>query len=146
MTAAQFDRMVNHESGLLGVSGTSADMRELLARETDDVRAAEAIALFCYSARKAIGAGAAVLGGLDTLVFAGGVGENAPLVRARLCAGLGFLGIELDAARNTSGAGVISTPGSRVTLRVIRTDEQQMIAQAVVRALGLEAATPENKL
>lgn len=143
MTAAQFDRMVNHESGLLGVSETSADMRELLEREAEDVRAAEAVALFCHAAKKAVGAGAAVLGGLDTLVFSGGIGENAPPVRARICAGLGFLGLELDEARNATGVGVISTPASRVTVRVIRTDEQQMIARALAQALGL-APAPET--
>ena len=145
MSPTQFDRMVNHESGLLGVSGTSADMRELLAREAEDVRAAEAIALFCYSAKKAVGAGAAVLGGLDTLVFAGGIGENAAPVRARICAGLEFLGIELDEASNAAAAGVISTPASRVAVRVIRTDEQQMIARAVVQVLE-RAAPKENKI
>ena len=96
MTASQFDHMVNHASGLLGVSGTSSDMRDLLAREREDVRAAEAVALFCYQAKKWLGAYVAVLGGLDTLVFAGGIGENAPLVRAHICSGLELLGIELD--------------------------------------------------
>ncbi len=90
MSAAQFQEMVNHESGLLGVSETSSDMRDLLDRETQDVRAAEAVALFCYQAKKWIGAFAAALGGLDTLVFAGGIGENAPPVRERICDGLGF--------------------------------------------------------
>ena len=82
MTAEQFERMASHESGLLGVSGTSGDMRELLALEATDVRAAEAIALFCYQANKWVGGFAAALGGLDTLVFAGGIGENSPAVRA----------------------------------------------------------------
>ena len=84
------------ESGLLGMSETSSDMRDLLDREAQDVRAAEAIAVFCYQVKKWIGAFAAALGGLDTLVFAGGIGENAPIVRARICEGLGFLGVELD--------------------------------------------------
>ena len=96
--------MVNHESGLLGVSETSSDMRDLLAREKQDVRAAEAVALFCYQAKKWIGAFAAALGGLDTLVFAGGIGENAPVIRARICDGSGFLGIELDETRNAANA------------------------------------------
>ncbi|MGB7590204.1 MAG: acetate/propionate family kinase [Terriglobia bacterium] len=139
MTAAQFDQMVNHESGLLGVSETSSDMRDLLARETEDVRAAEAVALFCYQAKKWIGAYAAVLGGLDTLVFAGGIGENAPLVRTRICEGLSFLGIELDESRNAEAAGVISTDASRATVRVIRTDEELMIARSVCRLLGIDA-------
>lgn len=131
MTAKRFDRMVNHESGLLGVSETSADMRDLLTRESEDVRAAEAVALFCYQVKKGIGAYAAVLGGLDTLVFAGGIGENAAPVRARVCEGLGFLGLELDATANAKHAAVISSATSRVAVRVIRTDEALMIAQAM---------------
>jgi acetate kinase len=142
MNTAQFDRMVNHESGLLGVSETSSDMQDLLERETVDERAAEAVALFCYQAKKQIGAYAAVLGGLDMLVFAGGIGENAPSVRARICADLGFLGIELEKKRNEANEGVISAPGSRVTVRVIRTDEELMIAKMVCRVLGL--ATTEK--
>jgi acetate kinase len=133
MTAARFEQMVNHESGLLGVSGTSSDVRDLLAREGADVRAAEALALFCYQAKKWIGSFAAALGGVDTLVFAGGIGENAPVVRARICEGLSFLGIELDASRNAEAAGVISTDASRATVRVIRTDEELMIARSVLR-------------
>ncbi len=116
ITAKKFNEMVNFQSGLLGISETSSDMHDLLARETDDVRAAEAVTLFCYQVKKWIGAFAAVLGGLDTLVFAGGIGENAPVIRARICAGLGFLGIELDEERNQAGAAVISAPrpaGSR---------------------------------
>jgi acetate kinase len=136
MTAAGFQRMVNRESGLLGVSAISADVRELLAREAGDVRAAEAVALFCYQARKWIGAFAAALGGLDTLVFAGGIGENAPVVRTRICEGLGFLGIGLDEARNARSAGVISTDESRATVRVIHTDEELMIARSVLRCCG----------
>ncbi len=132
--------MVNHESGLLGVSETSSDMRDLLAQEAHDIRAAEAVALFCYQAKKWIGAFAAALGGLDTLVFAGGIGENAPLVRARICEGLGFLGIELSESRNAESAAVISTDASRVTVRVIRTDEDLMIARSVGRTLELGPA------
>lgn len=135
MTPAQFDRMVNHESGLLGVSGLSSDMRDLLAHENSDVRAADAIALFCYQARKWIGAYAAVLGGLETLVFAGGIGENAPQVRARICDGLGFLGVKLDSRKNATNAAVISSTKSKVTVRVIRTDEELMIARSVWRSL-----------
>ena len=140
MTATQFHEMVNHESGLLGVSETSSDMRDLLAHEADDVRAAEAVALFCYQAKKWIGSFAAALGGLDTLVFAGGIGENAPLVRTRICEGLRFLGIELNESRNAKATGVISTDASPATVRVIRTDEEQVIAQATCRILGLAAA------
>jgi acetate kinase len=133
MTADQFDSLVNHESGLLGVSETSSDVRDLLARQDVDVRAAEAIELFCYRAKKWIGAFAAALGGLDTLVFAGGIGENAPEIRRRICAGLGFLGIALDEGRNASGALLISTDEAPVRVRVIRTDEEVMIAKAAAR-------------
>ena len=137
MTTQQFYDMVNHKSGLLGVSETSSDMRDLLAKEVADVRAAEAVALFCYQAKKWIGAYAAALGGLDTFVFAGGIGENAPVIRARICDGLDFLGIELDKSRNAKTAAVISRNSSRVTVRVIRTDEELMIARSVGRVLGL---------
>ena len=109
MSADQFDSLVNHKSGLLGVSETSSDVRDLLGRQDVDVRAAEAIELFCYQAKKWIGALAAVLGGIDTLVFAGGIGENAPEIRRRICEGLGFLGIALDQGRNASNAHLIST-------------------------------------
>ena len=137
MSAKQFNEMVNFQSGLLGVSETSADMRDLLAREPQDVRAAEAVALFCYQVKKWIGAFAAALGGLDTLVFAGGIGENAPTVRARICEGLGFLGIVLEEERNAANAGVISAAAGRVVVRVMRTDEELMIATTVCHVLGL---------
>ena len=137
MSAKQFNEMVNFQSGLLGVSETSFDMRDLLDRETQDVRAAEAVALFCYQVKKLIGAFAAALGGLDTLVFAGGIGENAPAVRARICDGLGFLGIGIDEKRNAANEGVISAAASRVAVRVIRTDEERMIAKTVCLVLGL---------
>jgi len=135
--AKRFNEMVNFQSGLLGVSETSSDMRDLLDRETHDVRAAEAVALFCYQVKKWIGAFAAALGGLDTLVFAGGIGENAPTVRARICDGLGFLGVELAEERNVANEGVISATASRVAVRVIRTDEELMIATLVCGVLGL---------
>jgi acetate kinase len=137
MSAKQFSETINSQSGLLGISETSSDMRDLLDSETQDVRAAEAVALFCYQVKKWIGAFAAALGGLDTLVFAGGIGDNAPIVRARICEGLSFLGIELDASCNAQTAGVISAAASRVAVRVIRTDEELMIAHSVCRALGL---------
>jgi acetate kinase len=101
------------------------------------VRAAEAVALFCYEVKKRIGAFAAALGGLDTLVFAGGVGENAPQVRHRICRGLGFLGIELDEDRNAANAAVISNDTSRVSVRVIGTDEETIIAKSVSREFGI---------
>jgi acetate kinase len=137
MTASQFDQMVNHKSGLLGISEISPDMRDLLAQETADVRAAEAVALFCYQVKKWIGSFAAALGGLNTLVFAGGIGENMPVIRARICEGLDFLGIELHEARNAEASGVISTDASRAKVRVIRTDEELMIARSVCRVLKL---------
>jgi acetate kinase len=137
MSAKEFNKMVNFESGLLGISETSSDMRDLLDREAQDVRAREAVALFCYQVKKWIGAFAAVLGGLDTLVFAGGIGEKAPIVRARICDGLGFLGIELEEKRNAANAGMISTDAGRVAVRVIHADEEWMIAKTVRRVLGL---------
>ena len=137
VTAAQFQKMVNQRSGLLGVSGISSDMRDLIAVEATEVRAAEAINLFCYQVRKWIGSFAAALGGLDTLVFAAGIGENAPLVRQRICEGLGFLGVDLDATRNTENARLISPDSGRVKVRVIPTNEELMIARYVSRAFGL---------
>ncbi len=133
MTPLQFQNMVHHQSGLLGMSETSPDMRELLTVESSDPRAHEAIELFCYQARKWIGSYAAVLGGLDTLVFTGGIGENAPEIRARICAGLAFLGIQLDPDSNRLSNGLISKPGCRVAVRVIAADEEQMIARTVLR-------------
>jgi acetate kinase len=137
MTDKQFHVMVHHQSGLLGVSQISPDMRDLLAREGEDVRAAEAVALFCYQAKKWMGAFAAALGGLDTVIFAGGIGENAAEVRARVCEGLEFLGIRLDAKKNRASAAVISSRASSVTVRVIRTDEEVTIAKTVCRVLRL---------
>jgi len=137
MSAEQFNEMTNSRSGLLGISETSSDMRDLLHRETRDVRAAEAVALFCYQIKKCIGAFAAALGGLDTLVFAGGIGENAPTVRARICDGLEFLGIELEEKQNAANAGVISADAGRTAVRVIHTDEERMIAETVYRVLDL---------
>ena len=135
MTPEQFDHMVNRESGLLGISEISSDMSELLARETQDERAAEAVALFCYQIRKWIGAFSAALGGLDQLVFSGGVGENAPEVRARICNGLGFLGVDLNAASNAENAPLISSGIARVAVRVIPTNEELTIARSVARIL-----------
>jgi acetate kinase len=112
-------------------------MRDLLSREARDERAAVAVELFCYQARKWIGAYAAALGGLDTLVFAGGIGENSPAVRERICEGLGFLGVRLDAGRNRANAPLISRRAGAAAVRVIRTDEELMIARSVARLLGL---------
>tara|TARA_R110002124_G_scaffold79785_1_gene211756 strand:- start:11902 stop:13086 length:1185 start_codon:yes stop_codon:yes gene_type:complete len=136
MTAVEFQRMVNHESGLLGVSEVSSDIRDLLACEEHDARAAEATALFCYQVKKWIGSFAAVLGGVDTLVFTGGIGENAPVIRERICDGMEFLGIQLNAERNRDNAALVSTDNSATVVRVIRTDEELMIARSVSRLLG----------
>ena len=138
MDADRYQHMVNHESGLLGLSETSSDMRDLLAREAQDVRAAEAVALFCYQAKKWIGAFAAALGGLDALVFAGGIGENAALIRARICEGLDFLGIELDPLENSRHAPLISSAAGRAAVRVIRTDEESVIATLTMEFLAAQ--------
>jgi acetate kinase len=140
MTADQFHQMVHTQSGLLGLSELSPDLRDLLAQEGRDTRAAEAVAVFCYQGKKWIGAYAAALGGLDQLVFSGGIGEHSSVVRARMCDGLAFLGIQLDQARNESHDAVISDPGSRVTVRVIHTDEERHIAQSVCRLLTLNVS------
>ena len=138
LEAKRFNEMVNFESGLLGVSETSSDMRDLLDREAQDVRAAEAVAMFCYQVKKCIGSFAAALGGVDTLIFAGGIGENAPPIRARICDGLGFLGIELNEMRNnTERTAHFRGCRPRVAVRVIRTNEELMIAKSVARVLGL---------
>jgi acetate kinase len=129
--------MINFQSGLLGVSETSSDMRVLLAHETQDVRAAEAVTLFCYQVKKWIGSFAAALGGIDQLVFAGGIGENSPVVRARICEGLEFLGVDVDEKRNAAAQGIISKTNGQVTVRVIRTDEERMIAETVRDVLGI---------
>ena len=137
LSPQEFQTMTTQASGLLGVSETSSDVRDLLAAEAGDARAAEALALFCYQAKKWIGAYAAALGGLDGLVFAGGIGENAPAIRARICAGLEFLGLELDAGRNDANAPLISADGARVRVRVMATDEEWMIARLVTHTLAL---------
>lgn len=137
MSSKQFNEMVNFESGLLGISETSSDMQDLLKKESRDPRAAEALALFCYQVKKWIGAFAAALGGLDTLIFSGGIGEHAPVVRQRICQGLEFLGVRLNPDRNALNSEVISSSGP-VAVRVMRTDEELMIAKAVCQALGIK--------
>jgi acetate kinase len=139
MTAKQFNEMVNFQSGLLGISETSSDMSDLLSREAADVRSAEAVALFCYQVKKWIGAFAAALGGVQTLVFAGGIGENAAPVRERICDGLGFLGIEIDKTRNAENAPLISPDTGHVKVRIIRTDEEVMIARSVAQVLNFSS-------
>jgi len=137
MTAKQFNHMVNHESGLLGVSEISSNMQDLLGQETQDIKAKEAIDLFCYQVKKWIGSFTAALGGLDTLVFTGGIGENAAVIRTRICAGLAFMGIVLDKKQNAANAGVISATASRVTVRVVHTNEAQIIATMAHQVLNL---------
>jgi acetate kinase len=136
LDAAAFDALVNGASGLLGLSERSGDVRDLLAAEAGDARAAEALAVFCLSVRKWIGAMAAALEGLDTLVFSAGIGEHAAPLRARVCAGLAHLGVRLDAARNAAHAPVISAAESAVTVRVMRTDEEAQIARETARLLA----------
>lgn len=136
VNAKRFNEMVNFKSGLLGVSETTSDMLELLKRASKDARAAEAVNLFCYQIKKTIGAYAAALGGLDTLIFAGGIGENAPAIRARICDGLGFLGIELSEKKNAVNNSLISVKTSLVAVRIMHTDEELMIARSVGRVLN----------
>jgi acetate kinase len=129
LSPPKIGELINRRAGLLGVSETSADMRDLLSREANDSRAVEAVTLFCYQAKKFLGALAAALGGLDTLVFTGGIGEHAAPVRWRICEGLEFLGIQLDPDRNAEHASIISRDGTPMTVRVIPTDENLMIAR-----------------
>jgi acetate kinase len=140
MPAEQVNTLVNRQAGLLGVSGISADMRDLLEREAREPAAAAAVDLFCYQARKFLGALAAVLGGIETLVFTGGIGEHAAPIRARICASFEFLGLEIDAGRNQQHAPVISPDGASVTVRVIPTDEDRMIARHTYRLITHEGA------
>jgi acetate kinase len=135
LTAARFNELINHQSGLLGISGTTSDMQDLLAREGSDTRAAEAVSLFCYQVKKSIGALSAALGGLDTLVFTGGIGEKAALIRSRICTGLEYLGIGLDRHDNENNELFISSSGNRVRVYAIPTDEEWMIAKTVYRLL-----------
>jgi acetate kinase len=139
MSAKQFNEMVNFQSGLLGISETSSDMRDLLKCESEDVRAAEAVAQFCYQVKKWIGAFAAALGGLDLLVFTGGIGEHASSFRAEICGGLEYLGIAIDDARNSAHQETISTADSRCQVRVIATNENLMIARHTQRQLFPDA-------
>lgn len=124
-----FDRIVNEQSGLLGVSELSADMLTLLQQESINAQAAEAVELFCYQARKSIGAFAAVLGGVDSIIFSGGIGEQAPLIRTRICAGLRYLGVDIDDEPNARHADLISSANSKVGVHVIPTDEAQILCR-----------------
>jgi acetate kinase len=133
--AGQFSHWINQECGLLGVSETSPDMQDLLEKESHDPRAAEAVALFCYQVKKTIGAFSAVLGGLDTLVFTGGIGEKSPVIRSRICSGLTYLGIELNQRANAGNALFLSAEDTRVGVYAIPTDEEWMIARTVKHLL-----------
>jgi acetate kinase len=133
--ARELERIVNRESGLLGVSGSTSDMKTLLDREKDDARAAIAVEMFCYQARKAVGSLAAALGGIDTLVFTGGIGQNAPPIRARICAGLAHLGVRVDDAKNGVSERVISSDGGPCVVRVVPAGEELMIARHTKRLL-----------
>lgn len=135
LSAEAVDDLLNHQAGLLGVSEISSDMEDLLAREETEPRAAEAVALFCYQARKFLGALAAVLGGLDTLIFTGGIGENSAIIRRRICQHMEFLGISLDSVRNDAHAALISNSNSRVAVRVMKTNEELMIARHAYQLL-----------
>ena len=136
LNAEEFNQLINHESGLLGISETSADIRELIECRGTDTRAAEAIDLFCYQTKKWIGSFAAALGGLDTLIFSGGIGEHQPEIRKQICEGLEFLGIEWDETKNLQHEAIISTPKSKVCVRVIKTNEELMIARLVCECLN----------
>jgi acetate kinase len=150
MTGRQIDDLVNQQSGLLGVSGMSSNMKDLLDREASDRNAAVAVELFCYSARKHAGAMVATMGGVDTIVFAGGIGERSAAIRARICAGLEFLGVCIDSGRNTAHQPVISAHGSCVSVRVIPTDEEITIVRETAVSTFAEPASepapPEQRL
>ena len=139
MTVERVQHLLYEESGLLGVSGLSRNMQDLLARPTEPT-AVEAIEFFCYQARRHLGALTAVLGGLDRLVFTGGIGANAPPVRAKVCMDLEYLGIALDAERNANGARLISADVSRVAIEAFPTDEELTIARHVQQVLAAQPA------
>ena len=137
INASQFNQLINHQSGLLGISETSSDMRELIKQQATDKRAAEAVEFFCYQTKKWIGSFAAVLGGVDAIVFSGGIGEHIAEIRERICNGLEFLGIELDATKNKNNNTIISSDASKVTVYVINTNEELMIAKYVCDMLNI---------
>ncbi len=141
LTPKKYGRLINHESGLLGLSETNADMRELIKIEDTDKRAKEAIDFFCYQTKKWIGSFAAALAGLEVLVFAGGIGEQSPEVRSKICDGLEFLGIQLDEIKNRSNEPIISTDTSEVKVHVIKTNEELMIAKLVCDLLHYSEKT-----
>lgn len=136
LTPTQFNYLVNHQSGLLAISETSSDMQQLLKIQHDDKRALEAIDYFCYQCIKWIGAFTTVLGGLDTLIFSGGIGEHSPEIRARICSGFQFLGVEIDVKENKKNELTISKNTSKISVRVIKTNEERMIAKMVCEVLN----------
>lgn len=142
MSLEQVQHLLYEESGLLGVSGASRNMQDLLAQSTVPA-IAEGIDFYCYQARRHLAALTAVLGGLDRLVFTGGIGANAPAIRANICTGLAYLGVELDAALNKGGARTISRGGSRVVVEALPTDEELMIARHVQRAVQASLCAQE---
>jgi acetate kinase len=135
-TADRLEDLLSHRAGLLAISNLTGDMRELLERERTDPACQLAVTMYCYQIKKWIGGFAAALGGLETLIFSGGIGEHAPTIRARICAGLEFLGVQIDDDRNGTNASLISVPDARVSVRVIPTDEELMIARAACQLLG----------
>jgi acetate kinase len=140
LSTHEVETLLNTESGLLGISGLTNDMRVLQdeLREHDDRRARLAIEVFCYRARKYIGAFLAAMGGADAVVFTGGIGENSPEIRARICEGLGWAGLVLDDDRNkemVGHEGLISCEGSRLAVYAIPTDEELLIARDTVRCI-----------
>ncbi|NNM85699.1 MAG: acetate/propionate family kinase [Phycisphaerales bacterium] len=135
-TAAALDRFINAECGMLGISESTGDMQTLLVNANKDVRAADAVNQYVYAARKNLGSMVVVMGGLDTLVFSGGIGEHATEIRARICSGLEFLGIRIDRRANRLGKAIISTSSSRVTVRVIPTDEERLMVDIITEALS----------
>jgi acetate kinase len=136
LDADALDDRLSRRSGLLGVSDTSADMTDLLTARASDPRAADAVALFCHHVRRSVGALAATLGGVETLIFSGGIGENAAAIRAEIAQNLEHLGVRLDDERNAASSGIISADGSACTVRVIRTDEESIIARDTLRVIG----------
>jgi acetate kinase len=137
LSADDMDKFISQQCGLIGVSETSSDMRDLLTARATDPRAAEAVQLFCYQAGKNLCAMTSALGGLDTIVFAGGIGEHSPEVRAIICDGLAFLGLKLDPAKNAAGCDLVSAETSRVAVRIIPTDEEIVITRIVLSILAI---------
>jgi acetate kinase len=133
LTAEELDHFVSHLCGLTGISDGISDVRELTSRRAADPHAAEALDLYCRQAKKWLGAYAAVLGGVETVVFSGGIGEHSAAIRSGICEGLEYLGLRLDAGRNASSSAVISAADSRVTVRVIPADEESVMAGIVFK-------------